>query len=397
MDGERSGAHPHLLRDGAYPPRLLPSMHVRHLRAGVGDDRQLMDHDSHHRHRPAGHREGTGLRGGVDSGGNYLGRLLRGQDFAPVGHHRAGVLGHRHAPVQPHPLHDGDHCALACRHAGHLHRGRAGARDEQHGADGGVCCRPARQVPHHALAAGGAPCHGGAYCAQGAFHYHPLPLNAAGGARRPDVPAGAAARDFGRGGPLQGADGDFLREHQPADGERDADRAGSHARHVGHAGHGVAHTLRHVLRGRHDGGRDAGQHHGGLRALRQRDGESSGINGGFGAVPEPGDCRPVHQHHPHGEDVQRGLPAGGVREPVAEPHHGGCRDRDLAPDSVEHLRHDAGDHPQRAHADLSALLFLQPRQSADEHLHCRYRVQNLQEEGVKGDGTPKPGKTFRYG
>ena len=141
LDGQRRGAHLNILWDADYPSRLLPGLDLPHLCPRVGDDGQLVDNHCHHRHRPDGHRQGTGLPRRLDSRSHHLGGLLRRQGFSPVGHDHPGIVGHGYSTLHPHPLHDDYHRSLAahCRHP--VHRHGTDPRRRQHRARDECLCR----------------------------------------------------------------------------------------------------------------------------------------------------------------------------------------------------------------------------------------------------------------
>ena len=57
----------------------------------------------------------------------------------------------------------------------------------------------------------------------------------------------------------------------------------------------------------------------------------------------------------------------------------GCCHGDISADTLEYVWYDAVDGARRAHADLSAFLFLQSAESADEHHRCHHRLENKKE------------------
>ena len=61
-----------------------------------------------------------------------------------------------------------------------------------------------------------------------------------------------------------------------------------------------------------------------------------------------------------------------------KPLRGRFRDSDITTLPLEQLRNDTGDHSKRTDDDLSAVLFLQPHQSSDEHYRGRGRLQGIQ-------------------
>ena len=63
---------------GVVPTMIYYGMQiVSHQRAGVAGHGQLVDHRSHHRHRPDGHWHCPRLQYGLDGGSHHLGRLFR--------------------------------------------------------------------------------------------------------------------------------------------------------------------------------------------------------------------------------------------------------------------------------------------------------------------------------
>ena len=156
VDGERCGADDDLLRAEDPAPLVLPGRLVCHLCGRVADDRQFVDDDRHDRRGADGHRAGHGFPRGVDRGGDHLRRLLRRQDLAPVRYYGACVVDRRGADLHAHTLHVVYDCPVVRHRAGGFRHRGADARSYGRHACRDVCRVVARDVPHHALVAGGA-------------------------------------------------------------------------------------------------------------------------------------------------------------------------------------------------------------------------------------------------
>lgn len=98
-----------------------------------------MDHHSHNRHGTARHRQGAGIRRGMDCRSNNIGSLFRRQDFAAVRHDSAGIVNNGHKAVYPHTLYAHNHRAVDNNHSRHIYRCR-------------TCHEPQRQRAERAFA-----------------------------------------------------------------------------------------------------------------------------------------------------------------------------------------------------------------------------------------------------
>lgn len=197
VDGLGRRADDDLLRTEDSAPLVLPGRLVRDLRRGVAHDGQLVDHDRHDRRGAHGHRQRHGLSRGVGGRCDHLGRLLRRQGLAALGHDGARLVDRRGADLHPHPLHaPHDHPVVRHRPGG-LHRGGADARARRRHACRELCRGAACDVPHHAVAAARAAGHRSADRAQAPGHHHALRCRGAG--LRGDARGAARA-----GGPYRG-------------------------------------------------------------------------------------------------------------------------------------------------------------------------------------------------
>lgn len=102
-------------------------------------------------------------------------------------------------------------------------------------------------------------------------------------------------------------DDDHLRQDKPADRQCCFDRFNCHPWYVGNDEYHLADIMCHVFRRSNDSQRYAGKHHIALRTLHEENGQRRIGYCLFGAFPQSGNCRPVHQHHPDREYVSRHL------------------------------------------------------------------------------------------
>ena len=120
MDDKRSGADTYILWYADYPSGFLPCLYLHHLCIGISDDRKFVDYNRHHRHRPFGHRQGTGWKR-ADSRRHHFGSLFRRQDFTVVGYYGTCLVCDGNAAIQPYPIYDDYHRPISSHHPCHFY------------------------------------------------------------------------------------------------------------------------------------------------------------------------------------------------------------------------------------------------------------------------------------
>ena len=93
---------------------------------------------------------------------------------------------------------------------------------------------------------------------------------------------------------------------------------------------------------------------------------------------------PVPVHPADFQYLPWDFPRAWLRGAPAQPLRRGLRYGDLAALPLVQLRHDPGHHPFRSHPRLRPLLFLQPDQPPDVHLHRGHRLEDREKKCASG-------------
>lgn len=220
----------------------------------------------------ARHRQGAGIRRGMDCRSNNIGSLFRRQDFAAVRHDSAGIVNNGHKAVYPHTLYAHNHRAVDNNHSRHIYRCRTCHEPQRQRAERAFCRHAGTDIQPVAVASAGAGHHGLSHSGQTANHHYALYIVCYSRNMHSAVPASHPSADSRRQrsrlrNRIQGPDDVNIRKHIHINGPRRNRRSCCHKGHARHDGHHLADNMCDVLRRRDVGKQHDKQHNQSFRAF----------------------------------------------------------------------------------------------------------------------------------